>query len=791
MKNILFLLLFLTNIFAGTTIVGKIVDDSDNSPIPDANIEIFIQDSDQYFGRSSDFNGKFTFNDLPGKKALIKVTVIGYEEASIEVLLKNGFVQPIDFRLKKQSISFEEVQVYSSFRKINEGDLTSSARIFNEELEIKKGQHFGDLIQNVPNLNYAGGTSRPKYFQIRGEGSTSRYADQGPPSTYVGLVLDGMDLSELGIITPLFDMQQIEVLMGVQTSLFGANASSGLINFKTNNPSEIREGYFMTQYGSYNTLMNGFVYNTPLKNDWRIRFVGYSNRSDGFKNNSFLNSKTTAKKDESSFRTKIMKSKNNLSQKYTFIISDFDNGYDNWSPDNNISNITYSDNPGKDSQKSSIIIADYLWNVDGYIIDLNLGASSNSTLHSYDSDWGNINFWSEIPYNFNPVIEGYNYDFFDSINREIDTKSADLRWKSDHLLKNNKVDFVFGLFSSMYNETNIADGYIFGGSATNLSSSYKILTQSIYGDVIYNINDDMSLSLALRSEQRDIDYIDNDQPLSNFKINGKNNLSYKLSLESHPANNFHWFTYFAEGYHPAGINQNPYLDEDEKVYDKETYRDITAGIRWINDTWKLSTSIFHLSHKNHIYETSEQLDPLNPNAFAFFKTNADSGYEYGLESTGEFKISDRFSMKSSLGLMSSEIELSHHEEEHEDHNEHEEDQHGEHGKKAHAPNWNYSISFKFSPNQKNALVVEVSGKDSFIFDSNHDEYQSEPYHILNSYYSRKIDKIEIGLYAKNILNESFAERGFIFGLEPPFYEEKLYTSYGPPRELGMSLTYSF
>ena len=182
---------------------------------------------------------------------------------------------------------------------------------------------------------------------------------------------------------------------------------------------------------------------------------------------------------------------------------------------------------------------------------------------------------------------------------------------------------------------------------------------------------------------------------------------------------------------------------------------------------------------------------MNPNAFAFFKTNADSGYEYGLESTGEFKISDRFSVKSSLGLMSSEIELGHHDEDHENHDDHEEDQHEEHGKKAHAPNWNYSISFKFSPNQKNALVVEVSGKDSFIFDSNHDEYQSEPYHIINSYYSHKLDKIEIGLYAKNILNESFAERGFIFGLEPPFYDEKLYTSFGPPRELGMSLTYSF
>ena len=34
-------------------------------------------------------------------------------------------------------------------------------------------------------------------------------------------------------------------------------------------------------------------------------------------------------------------------------------------------------------------------------------------------------------------------------------------------------------------------------------------------------------------------------------------------------------------------------------------------------------------------------------------------------------------------------------------------------------------------------------------------------------------------------------RGFIFGLEPPHFHEELYKSFGPPREIGMSLTYSF
>ncbi len=52
------------------------------------------------------------------------------------------------------------------------------------------------------------------------------------------------------------------------------------------------------------------------------------------------------------------------------------------------------------------------------------------------------------------------------------------------------------------------------------------------------------------------------------------------------------------------------------------------------------------------------------------------------------------------------------------------------------------------------------------------------------------NKINLGFYAKNILDEDYADRGFIFALEPPF-EEKLYKYFAPPRELGVSLTYSF
>ena len=277
------------------------------------------------------------------------------------------------------------------------------------------------------------------------------------------------------MITPLFDMQQVEVLMGVQTSLFGASASSGLINFKTQDPTDKKEGYVLSQFGSYNTYTNGLVYNLPLDNGWKLRLVGHSNVSDGYKDNIASGiDYASANRDETSFRAKLLKDENNLTQKYTIISSDFDNGYDNWAPDNNTDNITYSDNPGKDSQKSQIFIADYTYDVGEGFIDLNVGVSNNETLHSYDSDWGNYQFWLDYqdPDDHDDdhgddhdddqhdeehvEFDARTYDFFDSFDRDIDTRTVDFRLRSN-TANDNKVDYVMGLYQSNYEEkTNAA-----------------------------------------------------------------------------------------------------------------------------------------------------------------------------------------------------------------------------------------------------------------------------------------------------------------------------------------------
>ncbi|MGR6765613.1 TonB-dependent receptor plug domain-containing protein, partial [Aeromonas veronii] len=60
----------------------------------------------------------------------------------------------------------------------------------------------------------------------------------------VSTVIDGVVLARPGQATlDLLDVQRVEVLRGSQGTLFGKNASAGVINIVTKSPSSVTEGY--------------------------------------------------------------------------------------------------------------------------------------------------------------------------------------------------------------------------------------------------------------------------------------------------------------------------------------------------------------------------------------------------------------------------------------------------------------------------------------------------------------------------------------------------------------------
>ncbi|MBL4574971.1 MAG: Plug domain-containing protein [Opitutaceae bacterium] len=91
--------------------------------------------------------------------------------------------------------------VKGNLREVELIDTTSSIVVLDEmTLEDSGATHFQEVLDFVPNLTWAGGTSRPLYLQIRGIGERSQYAGEGPPNASVGFIVDDMDFSGMGMI---------------------------------------------------------------------------------------------------------------------------------------------------------------------------------------------------------------------------------------------------------------------------------------------------------------------------------------------------------------------------------------------------------------------------------------------------------------------------------------------------------------------------------------------------------------------------------------------------------------
>ena len=289
------------------------------------------------------------------------------------------------------------------------------------------------MIKRVSNLNWAGGTSRPRYFQLRGIGERSQYFGEGPPNFSVGYVLDDIDLSGLGMVGQLIDIDQIEVFKGPQSSVFGSNAIGGVISLRSGKPDKKNAFRYSFTFGDDQKKGVSGLINYKVFDNLFARVSTSYNYSNGFRNNQFLDLENSNKKDELFARAKIFfRPTKNFNILGTIIMSHLNNGYDAWAPDNNKTFITYSDNLGEDSQRTNAgsIRLNYEFH-NNLSLKVISSYSTTDQVHNYDGDWANDEYWL-FEHGFDPSVEGWSYSFYDS-NKE---KGIIFRRNLDCLMKN-------------------------------------------------------------------------------------------------------------------------------------------------------------------------------------------------------------------------------------------------------------------------------------------------------------------------------------------------------------------
>ncbi len=123
-------------------------------------------------------------------------------------------------------------------------------------------------------------TARATGSKIRGI-STFSFSDGFESS--VSTVVDGVVLGrEAQGFTDFLDIKSIEVIKGPQGTLFGKNASAGVINIQTNDPEFAFGGNVDATYGSFSELKLRGTVTGPLAGDkLAFRLTGTYNRRDG------------------------------------------------------------------------------------------------------------------------------------------------------------------------------------------------------------------------------------------------------------------------------------------------------------------------------------------------------------------------------------------------------------------------------------------------------------------------------------------------------------------------------
>lgn len=148
-----------------------------------------------------------------------------------------------------------------------------------EQLDARQQRAIEDIAAQTPGLSFsrAGGQS---FIYLRGIGSDT----QGIGSdASVGLSLDGVYVSRLEFgATQFFDLDRVEVLRGPQGTLYGRNATGGVISLISKAPDATPSFNARAAYGSFDRLDLEGAAGGAIGDDVAVRLAGRYTRDNGF-----------------------------------------------------------------------------------------------------------------------------------------------------------------------------------------------------------------------------------------------------------------------------------------------------------------------------------------------------------------------------------------------------------------------------------------------------------------------------------------------------------------------------
>jgi iron complex outermembrane receptor protein len=657
--------------------------------------------------------------------------------------------------------------------------IPASVTVYDETaLRAGNVRHFGDLADQIPNLTWSGGTSRPRYLQIRGIGENSQYEGETPDST-VRFLVDDLDFTGLGTLGTAFDVSQVEVLRGPQAGAFGANAAGGVVRLVTNAPTPFWSGRVESNFGEDALREGGFAVGGPLiagqPERLMARLAIHQHDSDGFRRNLTLNRDTNAR-DEFSARLRFTANPSPLWRwDAALLFSDQHNGFDEFALNNN-GRITYSDQPGVDNQRSKAAsLRGTFTGLSGARVTSVTSGSRTKSRYSYDDDW-----------------TAASYAGFSDVGRERGVFNQELR------LDSTATRGALGLIDrwtlgGFYANTRETSAYTNEDpeNLRGLATRYHADHVALFGQIAHDLTAHTRLTLGLRTERLKVDGRGTKtrfrkvrgtyDPVVTFRPDfGDTLVGGKLTLEHDVDTHAVVFASITRGYKAGGINIDARISPpaDPLTYGTETLWNYEVGLRgnWLDRRLSGEVTAFYLARRDTQVRDSAGFG----GSYRFFTANAREAHVSGLEAAATYALTQELSLHGTASQMGSELDrftLAN----------------GSTGggrRLANTPRHGYTLGARYREATgffANADLIARAPQ----FDSNNQNEARRAFRIVNASVGYVWRQWTFTVWARNVFNQRYEKRVFFFGNEDPDYVETRYETRADPRQLGVSAAYRF
>lgn len=229
--NTLWMLLLLTATISmaqeNGILLGLVRDAATKEPLPGVNVVV-----DGVAGTVTDLAGKYTY-DIPAGEHSVSYRFVGYTTQVKQITLKPGEARIINIDLSLESTLLNTVVVSAGKFEQKLEDVTVSMQVIKPAfIENTNAPSMDVAMEQVPGVTILDGQAN-----IRG-GSGFSYG----AGSRVLLLVDDLPMlaADAGDIKwsflPVENLEQVEVIKGASSALFGSSAMNGVINVRTAYP---------------------------------------------------------------------------------------------------------------------------------------------------------------------------------------------------------------------------------------------------------------------------------------------------------------------------------------------------------------------------------------------------------------------------------------------------------------------------------------------------------------------------------------------------------------------------